>query len=192
MTPPQNLDEYSQFDMVGMLEGEFRSYFSNRAVPDGVETSYQGPTREEFEAQGFDVEDDSDEEPDDGGGPSEDGGDTGGGMQDEGVVRPVFVRAKSPKTQIVVIGNTRWLAEGAPQRWPGNLGAFWAILDRMTTGSSLTDIRNRSIAPPAVRADLTPGTKSAVRYAGMLGVPILVLVLGVGAVFLRRSRRAAA
>jgi len=191
MTPPANLDEYAQYDMIGLLEGEFTSFFANRSVPDGVSTSYAGPTRGDLERQGFKVEenDDGDEEEDvagdDEGGS---GGESGGGMQ-EGETTALFIRDRSPRTQIVVIGNTRFLAEGAPQQWPGNLSLFWALLDRLTTGSSLTDIRNRSIAPPAVRADLTPGTRSAVRYAGMLGVPVLVLLLGIGSVMLRRMGR---
>ncbi len=192
MTPPENLDEYGQFDMVGLLEGEFTSYFANRALPEGVETSSRGPTREEFEKAGFEVEDaddgadeERDDEPDE---PSPSGGGgTGGGTQ----IAPMFVQARSPATKIVVIGNTRFLAEGAPQQFPGNLLFLWALVDRLTTGSSLTDIRNRSLAPPSIRADLTPGARAAVRYGGMLGVPALVLLLGLGSVVWRRARRGA-
>lgn len=186
MTPPENVDEYGQYDMVCLLEGEFTSYFSNRAIPEGVETSSKGPTREDFEKAGMVVEDD-DEDDESVEGDEAGGGDSGGGMQ----AIPLFVKDRSPPTKIVVIGNTRFLAEGAPQQFPGNLMFFWALVDRLTTGSSLTDIRNRSLAAPSVRADLTPGTKAAVKYAGMLGVPILVLLLGVGSVFLRRARREA-
>jgi len=244
--PPASIDEYQQFDVVGMLQGEFTSFFANRAIPEGVGTSNQGPTLEDFENAGFfeDEEegqsDDADEaatedEPDEPGsdGGSDDGAggeqDTpGGGLvqetpqvpppeaedpeesagQEEGaeqeqaeepelVVDPPppeteaqFILNRSPETTIVVVGSSHFLGNGI--NLPGGVEFFWTLVDRMTTGSALSEVRNRTSAPPSVRVDLSPGEKTAIKFLGMLAVPALVLLLGIVMYVVRRTRKVSA
>ncbi len=210
MEPPTAVDAYRQFDVMATLVGEFTSYFSNRAIPEGVETSYRGPTIGDFEKAGLleeDPEGGGDDEPpgsdddppdgagdEDGDGGGDDGGEDtpGGGLasaQEPGSVGAQFIREKSPETTIVVIGSSRFI-QGNNAGLPGNLPLIWTLIDRMTTGSSLSEIRNRSLAAPSIRADLTPGTKAAIKYGGMLGMPLLVLVGGIVTFVVRRGRSA--
>ncbi|MFH0944761.1 MAG: GldG family protein [Planctomycetota bacterium] len=233
--PPESIDDYSQFDIVGLLKGEFTSYFSNRALPDGVVTANQGPTLEDLENQGFKFEDDEPEdaepekaeeepveeedtpggglvqaepEPQEAGEPQETGepqdaekpaeaaadaeeepqdAEVPEGTEGPGPAAP-FILEKSPETTIVVVGSSRFLTNDY-LGLSGNLEFLWTLVDRMTTGSRLTEVRNRMSAPPSVRADLSPGEKTGIKFLGMLAVPTLVLIIGILMYVVRKTRR---
>ena len=237
--PPESIDDYSQFDMVGLLKGEFTSYFSNRAIPDGVFTSNEGPTLEDFENQGFMIDEDESDESDETDEEAVEEEDTpGGGLlqvagggeepQDAAVPQdaevppgteapgatedpveaaaepmaesPVdeeflgagapFIIERSPETTIVVVGSSRFLTnEFLRNNLQGSVEFFWTLVDRMTTGSRLSEVRNRMISPPSVRADLAPGEKTGIKFLGMLAVPTLVLIVGILMFVVRRTRK---
>lgn len=252
--PPTRLEDYQQFDMVGLLSGEFESFFSNRPLPAGLTPSSTGPTLSDIggslpdDAFGGDDHDHGDgdagdqgdasdeaeeDEPEDGGGGGGEQDVPGGGIasaQDEPAQVPApepapeqvqgeapasapegeaasapaasapaveppslpFVKAKSPAgARILVVGNSQFLAANYLRGLPGNLDFFWTLAERMTTGSSLTDVKNRFGGQPSVRADLSAGDKAALKYLGMLGMPVIVLIAGVAFHFMRRSMRRA-
>ena len=212
---PTRVDEYGQFDLVAMLKGEFTSYFSRRKLPDGV-TGSRGPTADEFEEmrrqQGGSEEDEkTPEDPPPGDSPPADpaGGDGGPGGQDDGGVESdedvdededavvatpgmaqgLFVRDKAPAdTTIVVVGNALFLHNTFLGN-AGNYNFFATVIDRLTTGGRLSAVRHRSSDAPAIRADLTSAEKSAIKYAGMIGMPAIVALVGVAVSLIRRQRR---
>ncbi|MBI4880428.1 MAG: GldG family protein [Planctomycetes bacterium] len=194
LRPPARLGEYRQFDMVGLLSGEFKSFYSDRALPEGVATSDRGPTRADFERQGLSLEEEEGEEEDakeeQGEEPAEAPPQDPGEPETElpGAASVPFIREKSPQTAIVVIGNSRFLCNEIVRSAPGNLPFFWTLVDRLTVGSRLSEVQNRSAAPPSIKADLSPAEKRLVKYCGMLGMPLVVLVLGVLLFVLRRTR----
>ncbi len=193
LKPPARLDEYRQLDMVGLLYGEFTSFYSDRALPEGVTTSDRGPTRADFERQGLSLEEGEGEEV-----AEEEQGEEPAQAPPEdpeepeaeppGAASVPFIREKSPPTTIVVIGNSRFLCNDFLRSVPANLQFFWTLVDRLTVGSRLSEVRNRSAAPPSIRADLSPADKRLVKYGGMLGMPLVVLVLGMLLLVLRRAR----
>ncbi|MBK6941184.1 MAG: Gldg family protein [Planctomycetes bacterium] len=96
-----------------------------------------------------------------------------------GTQQAVFVVKDSPETTIVVIGSSMMLTNNLIEAGAGNLEFFWSLVERLTTGGELSEIRNKLIDVPAVRADYTPGEKNAFKYVGMLGVPVIVLAIGI-------------
>lgn len=206
--PPTRVDDYQQFDMVGMLRGNFSSYFARRKIPDGVQAS-AGPTRAELEAmrqeqQSDDPADDSaapdvdasDEVVDDSPADAEEEDEEEAADDDEqgfggpGVARGLFIRERAMNdATLVVIGNARFLMNDV-LGLSGNLDFFATILDRLTTGGALSAVRQRTSDAPAIRADLSATQMGAIKYGGMLGMPILVALIGLLVFVLRRRRPA--
>lgn len=96
-----------------------------------------------------------------------------------GSQQAVFVVKDSPETTIVVIGSSMMLTNNLVEAGGGNVEFFSSLVERLTTGGDLSEIRNKLIDVPAVRADYTPGEKNAFKYLGMLGVPAIVLAIGI-------------
>ncbi|MBL8768439.1 MAG: Gldg family protein [Planctomycetes bacterium] len=96
-----------------------------------------------------------------------------------GTQQAVFVVKDSPETTLVVIGSSLMLSNNLIESGMGNYEFFASLVERMTTGGELSEIRNKLIDVPAVRADYTTGQKNAFKYVGMLGVPAIVLVIGI-------------
>jgi ABC-type uncharacterized transport system involved in gliding motility auxiliary subunit len=253
--PPTNPEDYRTFDVVGLLEGRFRSYFENRKLPEGISTAAKEPTAQDvidrLEAGEGTLEapapgDAPVPHDHDGDGKADHGDDahssdgTGGGgsggsalqdappapqppvgepaageseaaaaeppaaetVEDEtaredgadeeplgGVAPTLFVKAQSPSTRIVVIGSNLLLTNGILQSFPGSAEFFLTIVERMTTGSRLAELRNRSVQRPTLRADLSTGAKTGLKWFGILGMPVIVAIFGVLFTVLRKSRR---
>ena len=108
-----------------------------------------------------------------------------------GMARGLFVRERSPSdAKVIVVANSLFLLNDFVGI-SGNLNFFATVIDRLTTGGRLSAIRHRSSEAPAIRADLTSGEKSAIKYVGMIGMPALVALAGVAVSLLRRRRRVA-
>lgn len=239
--PPENPEEYKTFDTVGLLQGEFQSFFTNRAIPEGVGTAAKEPTADDILKQ-IEANEAGAEEPtpDDGsggdgapapatdgsdgskqgGGPSGDeGGGGNGGADPQDPTAPAtpvmttppdpaapptagetadagsgatFVKAKSPKTRIAIIASNYFLM---PMQFftrdsiEANLRFVSTLIERMTTGSKLADLRNRTVQRPSIRGDLSGTTQSALKWIGILGVPLLVAAFGILSWVVRKSRR---
>jgi ABC-type uncharacterized transport system involved in gliding motility auxiliary subunit len=230
--PPENPDEYRIFDTVGLLEGEFTSFFANRAIPEGVATAATEPTATDImnamdahsEGDGHDhgaagagtdgaVTTPPANDGNSGGSSSGGGGSGGAAPQDPGAVpapvtpapesgdapvtppaaAPTFVKAKSSKTRVLVIGSNYFLLPigsiFTQDSYDANLRLISTLAERMTTGSKLSDLRNRTVQRPSIRGDLSGPTQSAIKWFGILGMPVLVAIFGIASWMLRKSRR---
>lgn len=221
--PPENADEYKTFDVVGLLEGEFESYFTNRALPEGVGTAVKEPSAADFTNPGEEGDDEEDHTGHDHGGttpPPAQGGGNGGDLPQEGGnppapapvipntpavqdpaaqagappstapanAQPTFVKAKSPKTKIIVIGSNFFLFNQFLQQVPGNAEFFLTLVERLTTGSRLGDLRNRTVQRPSIKGDLSATTQATIKWFGILGMPALVAAFGIVWWMLRTKR----
>lgn len=227
--PPENPDEYKTFDTVGLLEGEFTSYFTNRAIPEGVGTAAQEPTATDIINQ---IEANEATEPTEPTPPATGDGTNGGGnggadpqdppgpvmttppgaeptAQDPAAQVPApqvpdlsgngagsgatFVKAKSPKTRIAIFGSNFFLVPTGSfytrDSYDANLRFFTTLVERMTTGSKLADLRNRTVQRPSIRGDLSGTTQSTLKWIGIIGVPLVVAAFGILSWVVRKSRR---
>jgi len=60
---------------------------------------------------------------------------------------------------------------------------------RLTSAGRLSEIGSRYAAAPSVSRELSAGTQAAIKYVGMLGMPVLVLAVGLLLYMLRKARR---
>jgi ABC-type uncharacterized transport system involved in gliding motility auxiliary subunit len=84
----------------------------------------------------------------------------------------------SPQTRIVVIGGSEFLTDNILAQFPANGRFFLNLIDWMNLGEDLIQIRSRTIVDRPL-IELSPDTKKWIKYANILGVSLLLLVVGI-------------
>ena len=69
-----------------------------------------------------------------------------------------------------------------------NLSFFMNIVDWLAQDEDLIQIRTRNVTARPLK-DVSTGTKQFVKYANILGPPILVILLGIVIWVMRRGRK---
>lgn len=106
-------------------------------------------------------------------------------IKEERDEKPVAIH-KSPETQIVVVGTSRFI----DHRFKGNELFFLNILDWLNIGEDLISIRSRTVTDRPLEK-VTESQKNMLRYANTFGISILVIIFGlVKALLKKRSRQA--
>jgi gliding-associated putative ABC transporter substrate-binding component GldG len=144
-----NKDQLKGFDLAIILNGEFKSFFAGKQIPQ--------------------IKDESDS--------------TGNAKKpaegDEG--RTII--EKSPKTTMVVIGDSDFLVDGSPRE---NMIFMINLVEWLTLGDNLISIRSKNITDRIIDPKMASGTKSTVRIFNTVIMPLLVIILGI-LVFIRRK-----
>jgi ABC-2 type transport system permease protein len=91
---------------------------------------------------------------------------------------------ESPETQIIVIGDSRFLDDGFLSQYPDNRVFFMNAIDWLALGESLIGIRSRALAVRPLK-EIGEKAKTGIRLASTLGVPLLVIVWGLGRRYMR-------
>jgi ABC-type uncharacterized transport system involved in gliding motility auxiliary subunit len=92
------------------------------------------------------------------------------------------VLARSPKTQIVLIGDSDFLSDGTPA---SNHLFMTNLVEWFTLGDNLISIRSKAVTERMIDPKLSEGGKNSIRLFNMVGMPVIVILLGVF-VFIRR------
>lgn len=95
----------------------------------------------------------------------------------EGVAAADSVTARSPRTQILVVGNSSFITDQFLRMYPENVLFVENALDWMTLGEDLIEIRSRGATARPLK-ELSAGARDAIRWANTLGIPILVVLFG--------------
>ena len=96
--------------------------------------------------------------------------------------------AASPESRIVVVGDGEFFVDDKGGNDRDNLLFFQNMVDWLMQDEDLIGIRSREVTDRPLRAVSDP-TKRFVKYANMLGSPLLVVVFGIVAWQIRRRRR---
>lgn len=95
---------------------------------------------------------------------------------------------RSPETQIIVVGNSRFIETAFLSQYPENATLFLNAVDWLTLGESLIGIRSRAVISRPLK-EIGESAKSTVRLVSTLGVPALVVAFGLARRYVRSSRR---
>ncbi len=95
---------------------------------------------------------------------------------------------RSPETQIVVVGNSRFVEQGYLSQYPDNRTFILNVIDWLTLGESLIGIRSRTVTSRPIR-EIGEGARGAVRFTATFGVPIAVVIWGLMRRRFRKRRR---
>jgi gliding-associated putative ABC transporter substrate-binding component GldG len=95
---------------------------------------------------------------------------------------------KSPETRIVVVGDGEFFADQKGGGDRDNLLFFQNMIDWLAQDEDLIAIRSREVTDRPLKVVSEP-TKRIVKYANMLGSPLLVVLIGIGVWQARKRRR---
>ncbi|MFZ1948332.1 MAG: GldG family protein [bacterium] len=95
---------------------------------------------------------------------------------------------RSPETQIIVVGNARFVETPFLGQYPENATFFLNAVDWLTLGESLIGIRSRAVISRPLK-EIGESAKSTVRLVSTLGVPLAVVAFGLARRYVRSSRR---
>ncbi len=95
---------------------------------------------------------------------------------------------ESSETQILVVGNARFVADRHLFQFPSNLIFMQNAVDWMVLGEDLIGIRAREVTDRPLR-ELSDAQKATVRYLDTLGASVLVILFGLGCIVLKRRKR---
>ncbi len=101
---------------------------------------------------------------------------------------PSLLVTGSPETQIVVVGNSNFIADNFLGQFPTGGVFILNTVDWLTLGNDLIGIRSRGVTSRPLR-EVTEGVKSAVKFINIFAIPILVIVYGLVRVYARRRAR---
>jgi gliding-associated putative ABC transporter substrate-binding component GldG len=89
---------------------------------------------------------------------------------------------ESSSTQIIVIGTSQLFAANFVGQFPGNITFLMNALDWMALGEDLIAIRSRSVTERPLKPELlkeeAEKKRSAIKFAGTFGMPILLTLYG--------------
>lgn len=95
---------------------------------------------------------------------------------------------ESPETQIIVIGNSRFITNDFLTQFRDNQIFFLNIIDWLTLGEQLIGIRSRGATDRPLQKT-TEHIKTLIKSINMFGVPILLILFGLIHFYLRRRKK---
>ncbi len=101
------------------------------------------------------------------------------------------VVAESPQTQVVLVGSSYVADDNMLAQYPENATFLLNLVDWMTLGDELIGIRSREVTDRPLK-ETGDKARTAIRFAGILGTPALVVLYGLfRAIAKRRAKRIA-
>jgi ABC-type uncharacterized transport system involved in gliding motility auxiliary subunit len=93
-------------------------------------------------------------------------------------------KTESEPTQIVVVGNSKFLE----QERPGGQLFFLNVVDWLTLGEDLISIRSRTVTERPLK-EVSESEKAFIRFICIFGIPLIVVAFGLLRYFLRRRAK---
>jgi ABC-type uncharacterized transport system involved in gliding motility auxiliary subunit len=112
-------------------------------------------------------------------------------MEDTTEGEPVPTREtikESPETQIIVVGNSRFINNDMITQFQDNQVFLLNITDWLTLGEQLIGIRSRGATDLPIK-ETTEYTKTLIKFLNMFAVPILLILFGLVRFYLRRRKK---
>lgn len=97
------------------------------------------------------------------------------------------VPAGSPKGRVVVVGSAEAAGDRFARNAPGNMVFLLGAVDWLAQDEDLIAIRAKTRAPPPL-AFTSPVKRGLVRYGNLIGIPALVIAVGVAHLWRRRRK----
>ena len=96
---------------------------------------------------------------------------------------------KSPKTQIIVVGNGRFLKDNFLRMFRSNRLFFLNLMDWLNVGDELIQVRARQVDERPLR-EISEEEKSYLRFLNIFAMPLLIIIFGLARYrFRRRAQR---
>jgi gliding-associated putative ABC transporter substrate-binding component GldG len=101
---------------------------------------------------------------------------------------------ESKETQIIVVGNSNFIANNILGGLGGsqansNMIFFQNLVDWLTLGEELINIRSRGVTDRPLKEDLSETTKSFIKFSCTLGIPIIIVIFAFVRFYMRRRTK---
>jgi gliding-associated putative ABC transporter substrate-binding component GldG len=100
----------------------------------------------------------------------------------------VGIAESEKESRILAVADSDFFADRYVARFPENMAFFLNMVDYLTLDESLVSIRSKMIADRPIR-NVSDTERNAIKYLNILGIPFLVVALGVTRAFLRKKKR---
>jgi ABC-2 type transport system permease protein len=104
------------------------------------------------------------------------------------IVPPQETIKESPETQIIVVGNSRFITNDIITQFQDNQVFLLNITDWLTLGEQLIGIRSRGATDRPLK-ETTEYTKTLIKFLNMFAVPLLLILFGLVRFYLRRRKK---
>ncbi|MCK5357781.1 MAG: Gldg family protein, partial [Elusimicrobiales bacterium] len=91
--------------------------------------------------------------------------------------------------RIIVVGDSDFITDSFISNNPDNLTLFLNLVDSMSFDEDLINIRSKGVTSRPITADISDGSKAAIRYLNIFGLTMAVIVFGLVRYFIRRRSR---
>ena len=101
----------------------------------------------------------------------------------ESADQSAFVSESKEETSVIVIPCSGFITNQL--LYPGNTELMLNLVDYLTIGDKLISIRTRPVSSRPIK-EISPEMKNMLRIMNIIGVPLLIILFGVGRFYLRR------
>lgn len=91
--------------------------------------------------------------------------------------------------RIIVVGDSDFMSDGFIGNNRDNLTLFQNLVDTLSFDEDLINIRSKGVSSRPIKEGISDSAKSAIRYANVLGLTLVVVLFGLLRYFLRRRSR---
>lgn len=174
--PPANPDEKKSLPLAYLMEGEFPSYFADKAIPEKPEEEPEETNTEGEDAEGEDAEEKKEEEK-----PP---------VQESDIKSGKAVLAKGLPGKIFLIGTSEILKDNILDEQGTSPNAVFLMntFDYLNGKSDVATMRSKQQRFNPLK-DTKAGTRSFIKILNIVGLPILMILAGIFVWFRRKAKR---
>ncbi|MFQ6043638.1 MAG: hypothetical protein ACE5PV_22520, partial [Candidatus Poribacteria bacterium] len=101
---------------------------------------------------------------------------------------------ESKETKIIVVGNSNFIANNilgglGGRQAEANMIFFQNLVDWLTLGEELINIRSRGVTDRPLKENLSEATKSFIKFSCTLGVPIVIVIFAFVRFYMRKRTK---
>jgi len=101
---------------------------------------------------------------------------------------------ESKETQIIVVGNSNFIANNilgglGGRQAEANIIFFQNLVDWLTLGEELINIRSRGVTDRPLKENLSAATKSFIKFSCTLGIPIVIVIFAFVRFYMRKRAK---
>ncbi len=181
LQPPAEASSYASYDLAALLSGEFTSYFRGKPLPEKPETENKNKKPDKDKAK------DKLEQTDKSSGPE---AEKAAALLKEGGLQSRGGRLDRGRGEIIVVASAAILKNNVVDEDGATPNAQFLmnLVDHLNGRDALAELRSKTQRFNPLRP-VAPETRSLIKGLNLVGLPLLVVLVGILAWFRRGARR---
>jgi ABC-type uncharacterized transport system involved in gliding motility auxiliary subunit len=178
ITPPTEKDEMKSYDLAFLLEGEFTSFFKGKTIPEQEEKEEENGENK-IQEQDISQADQAGDNP----------APTANKALKQVVAENTFLETSKP-AKLFVLPCSQMLQDNMldPQGRSTNSTFILNIVDHLNGDDAVAQLRGKQQTLNPI-ADTTPFARGLIKGFNIIGLPVLVILFGLGVLIKRTARK---